>query len=83
MRVLDCQQCFDSKGKFCHHKEYNTGESKRETYFSVEGHEFCCAPDETYSFCGEDKNYECSPPSFEANPTSSEFAKVLTGDRNY
>ena len=39
-RVLDCHQCFEAKGKFCHHKEY--GMTLHDTKEANQGYAFCC-----------------------------------------
>lgn len=81
-RVLDCHQCFEAKGKFCHHKEY--GMTLHDTKEANQGYAFCCKQDSISGFCSPNSSYECSMPSFVSNPDESPYHSVLTStNRNY
>lgn len=75
-RVLDCFQCFEAQGKFCHHRDY--GQTLHDTQEANRGYAFCCRQDSTEGFCSPNSDYECSMPSYELEPEQSKYKDVLT-----
>ena len=66
-RVLDCHQCFEAKGKFCHHRKYAV--TLHDTKEANRGYAFCCKQDSTKDFCDpKHSDYICSMNSYEVEP---------------
>jgi len=57
-RTLDCWECFEAKGKMCHHKSQKS--MMKETGSSNAGHGICCKPDYEGKLCKSDSKHECS-----------------------
>lgn len=88
-RILDCWECFEAQGKLCLDQGHNS--LYHHTKSSDPGNAFCCKPGNNEGYCqaGGVHDYDgieegittvCSQPSKGA---TSEFASILTGNRNH
>lgn len=75
LRALDCNQCFQAKGKMCHEKDY--GSMMKVTGSSNIAHGVCCKPDYDGEHCNSNSDHVCSAPSL-IEDSSSKWAAVLT-----
>ena len=60
-RTLDVWDCFEARGKFCHHDNFTS--MMQVTGSSNLGHGLCCKPDYTGEHCHSDGDHECSEPA--------------------
>ena len=89
-RILDCYECFTSKGRMCHKFDYSL--TFEDTWEMNRAYSICCKNSATEGYCademkegeGNEKKFICSMPSHEPSPDSSKYKDVLSaGNRNY
>lgn len=75
-RILDCWQCFEAKGRMCHHRYYES--ILQYTQSGIRGLGICCKPNANLGVCDpRNEMISCSGKAYD--PFPDKFGDVLTG----